>query len=108
MTLWAVAGQALLSMKFSRQEYWSGLLFPPPWDLPGIEPGSPAASALHSRVYFFFLLEFSLLLLLNLSNLRGKFIFMARLRISMFGQVNGSYPVIISRSPDRTVIIPFF
>ena len=31
-------------MGFSRQEYWSGLLFPPPEDLPdpGIEPSSPA------------------------------------------------------------------
>ena len=35
-----VAHQAPLSMEFSRQEYWSGLLFPPPEDLPdlGIEP----------------------------------------------------------------------
>ena len=34
----------LLSMGFSRQEYWSGLPFPSPGDLPdpGIEPGSPA------------------------------------------------------------------
>jgi len=31
-------------MEFSRQGYWSGLPFPPPWDLPcpGNEPGSPA------------------------------------------------------------------
>ena len=43
-TPWTVAHQALLSMRFSRQEYWSGLPFPPPGDLPdpGIEPGSPA------------------------------------------------------------------
>ena len=36
-----------LSMGFSRQEYWSGLPFPSPWDLPdpGIEPGSPALQA---------------------------------------------------------------
>ena len=36
--------QAPLSMGFSRQAYWSGLLFPPPGDLPnpGIEPASPA------------------------------------------------------------------
>ena len=34
--------QAPLSMGFSRQEYWSGLSFPPPGDLPnpGIEPAS--------------------------------------------------------------------
>ena len=43
-TPWTVAHQAPLSMGFSRQEYWSGLLFPSPGDLPkpGIEPGSPA------------------------------------------------------------------
>ena len=33
-TLWTVACQALLSMVFSRDEYWSGLPFPPPGDLP--------------------------------------------------------------------------
>ena len=38
-----VAYQASLSMGFSRQEYWSGLPFPSPGDLPnlGIEPESP-------------------------------------------------------------------
>ena len=42
--LWTVACQVALSMGFSRQEYWSGLLFPSPGSLsdPGIEPGSPA------------------------------------------------------------------
>ena len=46
-TLWAVAYQAPPSMGFSRQEYWSGLPFPSPGDLPnpGIEPGSPAFQA---------------------------------------------------------------
>ena len=34
VTPWAVACQALPSMGFSRQEYWSGLLFPSPGDLP--------------------------------------------------------------------------
>ena len=33
-TLWAVAHQAPLSMRFSRKEYWSGLPCPPPGDLP--------------------------------------------------------------------------
>ena len=44
VTPWAVARQAPLSMGFSRQEYWSGLPFPPPGDLPdpGIKPGFPA------------------------------------------------------------------
>ena len=43
-TPWTVAYQASLSMGFSRQEYWSGLPFPSPGDLPdpGIEPMSPA------------------------------------------------------------------
>ena len=43
VTLWTVARQAPLSMGFSRQEYWSGLPFPTPGDLPdpGIEPVSP-------------------------------------------------------------------
>ena len=42
--LWTVAHQAPLSMGFSRQEYWNGLLFPSPGDLLdlGIESGSPA------------------------------------------------------------------
>ena len=40
---WTVARQAPLSMGFPRHEYWSGLPFPPPGDLPdpGIEPTSP-------------------------------------------------------------------
>ena len=43
-TPWTVAYQAPLSMGFSRQQYWSGLPFLSPRDLPnpGIEPGSPA------------------------------------------------------------------
>ena len=47
VTPWTVAHQAPLSMGFSRQEYWSGFLFPFPGDLPnpGIEPKSPALQA---------------------------------------------------------------
>ena len=46
-TSWTVARQAPPSMGFSRQEYWSGLSFPSPGDLPdpGIEPRSPALQA---------------------------------------------------------------
>ena len=42
-----VSHEASLSMEFSRQEYWRGLPFPAPGDLPGpgIEPGSPALQA---------------------------------------------------------------
>ena len=41
---WTIAHQAPLSMEFSRQKYWSRLLFPTPGDLPnlGIKPMSPA------------------------------------------------------------------
>ena len=41
---WTVVGQAPPSMGFSRQEYWTGLPFPSPGDLPdsGIKPRSPA------------------------------------------------------------------
>ena len=46
-TPWTVAYQAPPSMGFSRQEYWSGLPFPSPGDLPdpGIKPRSPALEA---------------------------------------------------------------
>ena len=46
-TPWTVARQAPLSMGVPRQEYWSGLPFPSPGDLPdpAIEPGSPALQA---------------------------------------------------------------
>ena len=44
VTPWTVALQAPLAMGFSRQEDWSGLLFPSPGDLPrpGMEPMPPA------------------------------------------------------------------
>ena len=51
-TPWTVARQAPLSMKLSRQEYWSGLSFPSPGDLPdpGIKPRSPALQAVSVRL----------------------------------------------------------
>ena len=44
VTPWTIAHQASLSMGFPRQEYWSGLPFHPPKDLPNsdTESGSPA------------------------------------------------------------------
>ena len=47
VTPWTVAYKAPLSMEFSRQEYWNGLPFPSPGDLPdsGIEPKYPALQA---------------------------------------------------------------
>ena len=49
-TLWTIACKAPLSMGFPSQEYWSGLPFPPPGDLPdpGIKPVPPAAPALQA------------------------------------------------------------
>ena len=49
-TPWTVVCPAPLSMGFFRQEYWSGLSFPPPGDLPnpGIEPTSPVSPALQA------------------------------------------------------------
>ena len=53
LTLWTVPHQAPLSMGFSRQEYWSGLPFPPPGDLPnpGIEPESPTSPAVAGGLF---------------------------------------------------------
>ena len=49
-TPWTVAHQAPLYMGFPRQEYWSGLPFPPSGDLPdpGIEPMSPVCPAMQA------------------------------------------------------------
>ena len=48
VTPWTIAYQAPLSMGFSRQEYWSGLPFSSPGDLPnpGIESPSPESPAM--------------------------------------------------------------
>ena len=53
MTQWTAAHQAPLSMGFPRQEYWSGLPFPSPGDLPnpGIEPTFPALAKHNSTLY---------------------------------------------------------
>ena len=52
-TLWTVARQGPLSMRFSRQKYWSGFPCPPPGDLPdpGIEPASLRSPALTGRFF---------------------------------------------------------
>ena len=52
-TLWTVACQAALSMEFSRQEYWSGLPFSSPGDLPntGLILMSLASFALEGRFF---------------------------------------------------------
>ena len=52
-TPWTVACQAPLAMGFCRQEYWSGLLLPPPGDLPdpGTEPRSFTSPALADEFF---------------------------------------------------------
>ena len=52
-TPWTIAHKPPLSMGFPKQEYWSGLPFPPPGDLPnpGIEPKSPVFPALAGRFF---------------------------------------------------------
>ena len=54
MIPWTVARQAPLSVDFSRQEYWSGLLLPSPEDLPylGIEPMSPVLPAFAGGCFY--------------------------------------------------------
>ena len=51
VTPWTLALQALLCMGFPRQEYWSGLPFPSPMDLPdpGIKPMSPVSPAFQAN-----------------------------------------------------------
>ena len=68
---WATSCQALLSMEFSRQEYWSGLWFPPPGDLPdpGIEPVSLASPALAGSFFTNYATWQALLCMLNRSQL---------------------------------------
>ena len=53
VTPWTVVCQAPPSMGFSRQEYWSGLPFPPPGDLPdpGIKPRSAGGSCIAGRFF---------------------------------------------------------
>ena len=54
VTLWTVARQASLSMGFSRQECWSGLLCPPPGDLPnpGLEPVSLTSTCTCRKILY--------------------------------------------------------
>ena len=56
VTPWTVACQTPLSILYSRQEYWSGLPFPSPGDLPnsGIEPAAPELAG----GFFFKLINF--------------------------------------------------
>ena len=95
-TPWTVAHQAPPSMGFSRQEYWSGLPFPSPGDLPdpGIKPMSPAleADALTSEpprkpnsdkwIYFFSLTNIYRILIICPALFKAKMINMCFLSLS--------------------------
>ena len=50
-TPWTVACQTPLSMRFSRQEYWTGFPFPPPGDLPNSEIESVSPAPLEGRFF---------------------------------------------------------
>ena len=89
VTPWTIAHQALLSMGFSRQEYWSGFPFPSPGDLPnpGIEPRSPA---LQVMIYWLSLkeiyLKYTLDILLHIFGgniIFNLFIFISRKHMSL-------------------------
>ena len=81
-----VAHQAPLSMGISRQEYWSGLPFPSPGDLPkpGVKPRSPVLQAvsillelpgimsLANRQFYFFLSDLDIFYLFFLLNYSGS------------------------------------
>ena len=60
VTPWTIACQAPVFMGFSRQEYWSGLTFPSPGDLPdsGIEPESPALTGGSLPLYHYVIITF--------------------------------------------------
>ena len=53
-TIWTVGPWALLSMRFSRQEYWNGLPSPPPGDLPdpGMEPTTLKSPAVAEGFFY--------------------------------------------------------
>ena len=77
VTTWKVAHQAPLSMGFLRQEYWNGLSFSSPGDLPdlGIEPGSPALQADSLPTQKTLSFQFPLLSTLKSSSSRQPLIF---------------------------------
>ena len=71
VTPWTAAHQAPLYVEFSKQEYWRGLPFPPPGDLPnpGIEPMSPASPALAG---WFFTAESALITEVGINRKKGN------------------------------------
>ena len=98
VTPWTLAYEAPPSVEFSRQEYWSGLPFPSPGDLPqpGIEPGSPAGkqTLLTSEPPHYILLIFSFVyghfgcfhLLTVVSSAVNKYLFKTLLSILLCGE----------------------
>ena len=82
-TLWTVAHQAPLSMRFSRQEYWSVLPCPTPGDLPdpGLEPTSPMVLLLQANSLQLSYLE---CLLMSFICLKQTFGFLLSLRKKIY------------------------
>ena len=101
VTPWTVARHAPPSMEFSRQEYWSGLPFPPPGDRPdpGIEPMSLVPPALAGRFFTTSAIWEALLLLQKVllslhSWSHGERELQKRSYARPFGQTNNSSPEI--------------
>ena len=101
-TPWSVACQAPLSLGFPRQEYWSGLPFPSPGDLPdaGLEPRSPAIQV--DSFYGFFTespgkpyvtinLHNVIMGLLSLSNIGMSRVFILHVCVCVSGMLGGGH-----------------
>ena len=105
-TLWTVAHQAPLSMRFSRHEYWSGWSCPPPEDLPDtrIEPASLRSPALAGGVFTtsttWEALPLSYLLLIRILHLQDP----CRTKLSQLRAVGPSHSLGLDSWGDRVAI----
>ena len=97
MTPWTVALQALLSLEFSRQEYWSGLLFSTPGDLPdpGIKPTSLASPELAGGF-------FTIVVFIHLSSI-SVFVFIVTLTLILPSSLQLLAAVTISKGKKKSV-----
>ena len=97
VTPWTVALQALLSLEFSRQEYWSGLLFSTPGDLPdpGIKPTSLASPELAGGF-------FTIVVFIHLSSI-SVFVFIVTLTLILPSSLQLLAAVTISKGKKKSV-----
>ena len=95
VTPWTVALQALLSLEFSRQEYWSGLLFSTPGDLPdpGIKPTSLASPELAGGF-------FTIVVFIHLSSI-SVFVFIVTLTLILPSSLQLLAAVTISKGKKK-------